>query len=407
MTGLPRESVGDSTLSLLREGYEFVSRRCEKHQSDAFRTRLLGRDVICLRGPRAVALLYGTAGLKRRGAMPWTVLNLLQGPGSVGTLEGEAHRQRKSLFVSLMAEGDAADQLACAFEAAWAERLVFEATPNALTTASDVLARVVTEWAGLGEELAGDPRFRRDLFLMSDQAGRFGPGVVHALWRRSRAERRIHEVLDAGVDTGTPADFIVRFEEGGRPLPRDVAVREILNILRPVVAVGRHVAFAARILVRDPEWRDWLRTVSENEMTAFAEEVRRTSPFFPATTAITTERVDLDGLTLQPGQWVMADLWGTMQLERCFPAPEVFIPGRSLDRRRADACFVPQGGGDIATSHRCPGDRTSVALITAALRVLCRHVTWRAPEQDLRIFMSRMPAKPANGVDLTDVAPER
>ena len=37
---IPRENSIDSTLALLNEGYNFISRRCERLHSDAFETRI-------------------------------------------------------------------------------------------------------------------------------------------------------------------------------------------------------------------------------------------------------------------------------------------------------------------------------------------------------------------------------
>ena len=49
-TSIPRLPEGDSALAFLREGYNFVSRRCERLGSDAFSTTILGRPVVCARG---------------------------------------------------------------------------------------------------------------------------------------------------------------------------------------------------------------------------------------------------------------------------------------------------------------------------------------------------------------------
>jgi fatty-acid peroxygenase len=73
----------DATVALLREGYEFIPNRCGRLNSDIFLTRLMLRKVICMRGPEAAALFYGSDNLTRVGSMPQTVLRLLQNKGSV------------------------------------------------------------------------------------------------------------------------------------------------------------------------------------------------------------------------------------------------------------------------------------------------------------------------------------
>lgn len=45
MTQIPRDKNLDSTLALLSDGYTFVSKRCQRYQSDIFETRLMLRSV--------------------------------------------------------------------------------------------------------------------------------------------------------------------------------------------------------------------------------------------------------------------------------------------------------------------------------------------------------------------------
>ncbi|WP_369066858.1 hypothetical protein [Kocuria carniphila] len=48
----------DSTLALAWQGYEFVSRRCERYGTDVFQTRLLLEPTVCLRGAEAAQVFY-------------------------------------------------------------------------------------------------------------------------------------------------------------------------------------------------------------------------------------------------------------------------------------------------------------------------------------------------------------
>ncbi len=57
MTSVPRDPLPDATLALLRDGYRFIPRRCERFGSDLFETRLLLRRAVCMRGPEAARLL--------------------------------------------------------------------------------------------------------------------------------------------------------------------------------------------------------------------------------------------------------------------------------------------------------------------------------------------------------------
>lgn len=399
---LPSDGALDSTLALLREGYDFIPDRCTQLGTDAFRSRIMGRQAVCLTGPRGIRLLYGADGLTRRGAMPPTVLRLLQDKTSVQQLDGAAHRHRKALFMTLLVQEDAAHLLAGAFARAWTDRLRAQGETRVMDSASDTLARVACDWAGFGPQIGGDPALRKALVQMSARAGSVGPGTIVTLMRRRRVERQLARAL-LDLPQGCPAQRVASFRENGTPLTTEAAVVEILNLLRPIVAVGRYIAFAARVLALDPEWRQSLAEADAASIEQFCEEVRRTSPFFPLTGAVTTRPLSHEGLELPQGQWVLADLWGTLQSPSLFPLPDQFHPGRQLSWRSQGDRFVPQGGGDAATTHRCPGERVTVALMAAAVRVLCGALRWDVPQQDLDVALNRMPAAPASGVLLSRI----
>src|SRR3954451_25298901 len=102
MTAFPRDTRLDSTLALLSEGYTFISSRCRRYGSDVFETRLMLRQAVCVLGEDAARMFYVPDRFTRRGALPPTTLWLLQDEGSASVLDGEAHRWRKQLFMSLM-----------------------------------------------------------------------------------------------------------------------------------------------------------------------------------------------------------------------------------------------------------------------------------------------------------------
>lgn len=67
---IPATRSPDSTLAMLREGYEFIGRRCRHYGTDAFRTWLMLSDVICIRGSKAAETFYGNGLFGRRRSMP-------------------------------------------------------------------------------------------------------------------------------------------------------------------------------------------------------------------------------------------------------------------------------------------------------------------------------------------------
>ena len=57
----------DSTLALLLEGYEFISKRCRRYRSDVFETRLMLTKVVCMMGKEAAEVFYHPGRFTRKG----------------------------------------------------------------------------------------------------------------------------------------------------------------------------------------------------------------------------------------------------------------------------------------------------------------------------------------------------
>lgn len=156
MTAIPRESTFDSSLALLSDGYTFISKRCRRHKSDLFETRLMLRKVVCTTGVDAAKMFYVPNRFTRQGAMPITTLRLLQDEGSVATLDAEAHRHRKQMFMNLMTPA-AIDNLTDICTRHWRAQVVQWAAKEHIVlhdAAREVLCRAICEWTGvhLGED---------------------------------------------------------------------------------------------------------------------------------------------------------------------------------------------------------------------------------------------------------------
>ncbi|MDB6453648.1 cytochrome P450 [Falsirhodobacter sp. 20TX0035] len=390
---LPRLPGLDHTLTMLRQGYDFIGSHCDRLGVDGFRIRLLGQDAVCLRGPEAAQLLYGTEGLTRKGAMPATVLRLLQDKGSVQQLEGEEHRRRKGLFIRMLMDKDRLDRLVHGFEAAWRAQLRPDMDITVMDLANTALARAACHWVGLSPNKRRMARLTRILFAMSDRAGHFGPATLATLWQRRGVERWIASEIRAGrMPEGSPMAIL------SQDMPPKVAAVEVLNLLRPIVAVGRYIAFAAKALHEHPIWCGLFNSGNADYIPDFCEEVRRTSPFFPFTAAMTERDVIWQGATIPAGTRVIFDIHGTHHDSRFFPQPDRFRPERMLDWTLDDPAFAPQGTGDLATTHRCPGEAATLALMSSAVRMLCCEMRYEVPDQDLSVRMNRIPAQPASGV---------
>ncbi len=62
---------------------------------------------------------------------------------------------------------------------------------------------------------------------------------------------------------------------------------------------------------------------------------------------------------------------------------------------------MPQGGGDVSTGHRCPGEGVTLTMLAVAVRALAG-LARSFPPQDLRFDLSRIPTRPRSGVVLAN-----
>ncbi|MEE2861124.1 MAG: cytochrome P450 [Pseudomonadota bacterium] len=409
---VPRTTGFDQTLAFLREGYRFIGSRCDALQTDIFRTRIMLRRVTCLRGEAAAQMFYGGGCFTRRGAMPPTVLRLLQDKGSVQMLDGAAHRHRKALFIELLMGRQAERDFLHIFEAEWQVAMLrWSRQPRIvlLDEVNLVLTRAACRWTGVPLDDVDPQRLCRELSSMIEYAGHPGPRMVVALARRRSAERFVRALLkDLRAQDGrdSPAARIAGFRDAdGQLLSLDAATVELLNILRPIVAIGRFVMFAALALHDHPDWRTALQGAGDDLYQRFAEEVRRLYPFFPVIGGVALCDFDWNGHRFGKGDWVLLDLHGTNHDPRLFPDPMAFDPCRAPDWRDQAFDFVPQGGGKVAGSHRCPGEQLTVATIRSATRMLVEQMHYAVPPQNLSMPLNRLPARPASGMILRDVAP--
>ncbi len=407
----------DSTVSLLREGYAFIGNEADRRGRDVFATRLLGVPVICMRGPEAARLLYTDDRFTRKAAMPPRVLHTLLGTDGVQTLDGEAHRERKAMFLDLLGAGQPADSLVATVTRHWRERLPDWEKATSVVL-NDEMGRILTaavcEWAGVPltrEEVAGRAA---DLVSLFESPAAIGPKHWRGRLARLRLQQWIGELVErvrqGGFDApGTALEKVALFTDAdGRRLPKHTASVELLNILRPTVAVARFVVFVAMALHSHRRLAELLRGFEpeSREVGAFVEEVRRTTPFFPATTARVRTPFEWQGVRFPEGRLVVIDLFGTDHDPSTWPRPEEFLPARFDDfEQRPNRLYelVPQGAGDHAHTHRCPGEWATVGIMRQAVQILGRELEYDVPAQDLRVSLRRAPALPRSGFVMSGI----
>lgn len=406
----------DATLALLRRPYDTLP-ALRHAQGGVAEVRLLGERALVVGGADGARLFYDDSRLRRAGAVPRPLQRTLFGDGPVHVLDDEMHRQRKQMFVRTVADPAAVTALAEAADEGWRRAAVrWVGAPRVVLfdEAVAVLTDAVCRWAGVPLTPGEAPRRAHDLAAVVDGFGSVGAAHVRARRARRRLERWAGDVVRAARDGRLhPADGSVlaavaaHRDADGALLDEGTAAVELLNVLRPTVAVAWFVVAGAAALHDHPEWRSPAAHGDPAVLEALAHEVRRTHPFVPALAARARTRFTWQGRTVHAGQLLVLDVEGTDHDPGRFPAPDSFDPRRWLDEAGRFVgpdpfSYVPQGGGDVAIGHRCPGERATVALVAGALRLLAM-LSYELSEQDLRVDRSRLPTRPASGVVLTDV----
>ncbi|MDK1326551.1 cytochrome P450 [Arthrobacter sp. zg-Y1143] len=412
---IPKLPSPDSSLAFLREGYTFISSRCDRLGTDLFRTRIAGRPVYCMRGAEAAQIFYDGDRFSRKGALPPTVVHLLQDKGSVQTLDGAAHHHRKAMFTAMMAPESIA-RIGSIFEDVWRRRTAgWSGKPVVLhEEARWMLTAAACEWAGIPQPDAVVDRRAAEFGLMVDQAGSFGPANWWAQLRRRSTERWAQGIVSAirsgalEVSPTSAAGLVAGHRDPeGQLLPVDIAAVELLNVLRPIVAVARFITFAGTALVEHPQWRQQFAGGSDDDradLEPFAQEVRRFYPFFPAIAGTVLKDFSWNGHDFRPGSWVMLDIYGTNHDSRLWPDPEAFRPERFRTWDDNPYRLVPQGAGQVSKAHRCPGEGLTLELVKTAVRLLAEG-GYGVPAQDLSISLSQLPSIPRSGLLLTAAGP--
>ena len=411
---IPRDGHFDSTLALLREGYGFMERRRQRTRSDLFETRLLLRRFICMRGAAAAAVFYDRERFMRRGAAPIRLQKTLFGVGGVQGMDGEAHRWRKRMFMSLMTP-KRIRELAAVADAEWhaaAARWAGKKRVVLLEAAQEVLCRAVCAWSGVPLDAAQTARRTRDLAAIIDGAGGVGLRYGRGKRARTRAERWIGGLI-ARVRAGTlqpPAasalSVIARHRTpDGALLATRIAAVEVLNVLRPTVAIARYIAFAALALHEHPAYRQRLHADDDAESERFVQEVRRFYPFFPFVAARVQRAFTWRGYRFPKGRRALLDLYGTDHDPRLWEQPDAFLPERFARRETGPFDLIPQGGGDHDFGHRCAGEWVTIALMRGAVRFLTSAITYDVPPQNLTVSPTRFPTAPKSGFVIARVRP--
>ncbi|MGM9925419.1 MAG: cytochrome P450 [Bacillus sp. (in: firmicutes)] len=409
---MPREEGLDHTVGLVREGYLYISNRRRGFQSDVFETRLLGKKAICMAGKEAAELFYDNEKFKRKGAAPPRVMQSLFGKNGVQALDGEAHKHRKAMFMSMMSP-DALKKLSEITREEWESAIAkWEGMDEVILykEAQEIMCRTACRWAGVPVPEQEVKNLAQDLTAMIEATAKVGPPHWKGRNARNRVEKwvgdMVEKVRDGRLQT-EPNTVLHTFswhrDHEGKLLPVETAAVEIINILRPIVAVAIYINFTALAVHHYPEEREKLASGDSKRTRMFVQEVRRFYPFFPFAAAIVKKDFTWKGYLFEKGALTLLDLYGTNHDPAIWDNPGVFNPDRFADWQGSPFDFIPQGGGDHFMGHRCAGEWVTIELMQVSLDYLANRLDYEVPDQDISYSMVDIPSIPRSNVRIKNV----
>ncbi len=408
---IPVDKCLDSTVNLMKEGYLFIKNRTDRYQSELFETRLLGQKVICISGEDASILFYDPERFVRKGAAPMRVQKTLFGVNAIQTMDQPDHIHRKSLFLSLTNEPEQI-RLAHFINEQWNASLRrWESKEHIILfeEAKEVLCRAACQWAGVPLPDSEVNHRADDFASMVYAFGAVGPKHWQGRAARNRAEKWIKRVIEdarAGklrTEEGSALHEIAFHKDlHDRPLTSEMAAIELINVIRPIVAISTFITFAALALYMWPDNRE--RLIADTAfLEPFAQEVRRFYPFGPFLGAKVRKHFYWKQCEFKEGTLVLLDIYGTNHDAKLWDHPYEFRPERFLKWNGGLFNFIPQGGGDSRTGHRCPGEGITVKAMETSLHFLLHAFEYDVPKQDLSYSLAKMPTLPCSGFIMSNI----
>ncbi|KMJ57511.1 cytochrome P450 [Bacillus sp. LL01] len=409
---IPKEEGLDHSLKLLKEGYQFIMNRRHMFHSNIFETRLLAEKAICLTGKDAAEVFYDNDKFRRMDAAPKRLQKTLFGEDGVQGMDGQEHFHRKAMFMSIMTK-DKLQEISDLTRKTWeAFALKSEQEDEVVLyiEAKKILTEVACTWTGVPLQKNESEKFADQLADMYESAAAIG--LKHWKGRRARssAENWLEDLVEdvRNGDLEVPKDralysFSMHKDLEGKLLDKEIVAVELLNLLRPIVAISVYICFAALALHQYPAEANKLKGGNSKTLQHFVQEVRRFYPFFPFTAARVKESFSWNGYEFEQDTLTLLDLYGTNHHPDDWENPDRFEPDRFQTWNKSPFDFIPQGGGEYEIGHRCAGEWLTVDVMKVSLDFLVNKVEYDLPEQDLNFSMTDIPSLPESKIKMSNI----
>ncbi|MGK0552069.1 cytochrome P450 [Enterococcus faecalis] len=394
---------------MLAAGYTLLGNLREEVQAPVVKAKFFNKELIAIYGKEAAKTFYDPKNFKREGAMPKIVLKTLFGEGGVQTLDGKEHQQRKSYFMYLMSPqrmADYHDILERNLSAALAAQ---HGTFELFDLAKGVFFTSICEWSGINLNQFSAAEIDELANYQISMISATSPSVVsqfQGVENRKKSEQWAQRLIEAARKNPVPElsdralyTFAQAQTPNGDLLPLETAAVELLNIIRPTVALTVWAALMGHALFSRDDLYQQLKNDFSRLQDSFIQEMRRYYPFFPMLPAIAIRGVEVDGYAIPKGSWVVLDLYGTDHDPRLYNEPQNFIIDRFVGRTKElsyeeEYEMIAQGGGDFRSMHRCAGEWITLHSLRVFSDQLVNHFTFSVPQQDWEVPLNQFPTFP-------------
>ena len=412
---MPKEDGIDHSIALLKEGYHFILNRSEKLRSNVFETRLLGKKAICMIGEEAAQIFYDPQKFQRKDAAPNRVVQTLFGKKSVQTLDDEEHRSRKEMLMSVMTE-EHLNHLLELTEMQWEQSIVKWSKMDSIVFYEEVkelLCNVAFKWIGYPIHANDVKKMTKELASMFETAAAIGPNHWAGRTYRNQAEKMMQQLIQDTREKKLKFpqntvlhQFAFHKDSEGNLLDVETVAVEVINMLRPIVAISIYINFSLLALIEFPEEKEKLQSFNDYSK-LFVQEVRRFYPFFPFVAAKVKSDFTWNSYEFKKGTLTLLDLYGTNHDPVKWEDPHKFNPERFAQWAGSPFSFIPQGGGDYYLGHRCAGEQITIDIMKVSLDYLVNRMEFTVPKQDLGFEIDDIPSIPKSKIILEHITRSR
>ncbi|WP_414051301.1 cytochrome P450 [Macrococcus animalis] len=413
---MPKDRGLDNTLTIMKEGYEYIQNRTKKFDSNVFETRVLGgKHAVIISGKAAAELFYDNDKIERSGTLPPRVVKTLFGKGAIHTTTGKKHIDRKALFMSLMTDENLAylRKLTRNYWFQNTERMQLMDEVNVYKESIILLTKVGFRWAGIIETPENIEQHAMDMDKMIDSFGAIGSrykGYNEAKKARARVEDFLEEQIiktRKGKIHPEPGSALYEFSHwedmNDKPMDSRLCSVDLMNIIRPLVAINRFVAYGVLAMHEFPGERTRVARDDNDYAYKFVQEVRRYYPFVPFLPGKAAKDIEFEGYKIKKDTMIVMDIYGTLHREDTFTEPERFNPNRFDDWDGSPFDLIPQGGGDYYTNHRCAGEWMTIIIMEETMKYFAKEIEYDVPPQDFTVNRTKLPGRVKSGMVINNV----